>query len=134
MTYKEFSVHLSHELNHFHQTKRNAMEIFIAMNSNYEISQPYICKKPKHIARKKTLTVLFSWNKKSINHFNVSKSTLPFQWANNQFCLNLRGPQNFAKFSSYFWLQYIQSKVRWRFCKILWPSMNIWTLQRFSKF
>ena len=26
------------------------------------------------------------------------------------------------------WLQYIQSKVRWRFPKILWPSQNIWTL------
>ena len=23
---------------------------------------------------------------------------------------------------------YIQSKVRWRFCKIMWPSQNIWTL------
>ena len=23
---------------------------------------------------------------------------------------------------------YCQSKVRWRFCKILWPSQNIWTL------
>ena len=40
----------------------------------------------------------------------------------------LRRPQNFAKSSPYSWLQYIQSKVRWRFCKILWPSQNIWTL------
>ena len=33
-----------------------------------------------------------------------------------------------AKSSSYFWLQYIQSKVRGRFRKILWPSQNMWTL------
>ena len=26
-----------------------------------------------------------------------------------------------------------QSKVRWRFCKILWPSQNIWTLIKISK-
>ena len=25
-------------------------------------------------------------------------------------------------------LSYIVLKVRWRFCKILWPSQNIWTL------
>ena len=37
----------------------------------------------------------------------------------------LRRPQNFAKSSPNFWLQYIQSKVRWRFRKILWPSQNI---------
>ena len=35
---------------------------------------------------------------------------------------------NFAKSSPYFWLQYIQSKVSWRFRKIVWPSQNIWTL------
>ena len=40
----------------------------------------------------------------------------------------LRRPQNFAKSPPYFWLQYIQSKVKWRFLKILWPSQNIWTL------
>ena len=28
-------------------------------------------------------------------------------------------------YSENFWLQYIQSKVRWRFRKILWPSQNI---------
>ena len=33
----------------------------------------------------------------------------------------LRRPQHFAKSSPYFWL----AKVRWRFCKILWPSQNI---------
>ena len=38
-------------------------------------------------------------------------------------------PKNFAKSSPYFWLQYIQSKVRGRFRKILWPSQNIWTLK-----
>ena len=31
---------------------------------------------------------------------------------------------SFAKSSPYFWLQYIQSKVKWRFLKILWPSQN----------
>ena len=40
----------------------------------------------------------------------------------------MRRPQKFAKSSPYFWLQYIQSKVRGRFRKILWPSQNIWTL------
>ena len=39
----------------------------------------------------------------------------------------------FVKFSPYFWLQYIQSKVRWRFRKIFWPSQNIWTLWDFDK-
>ena len=41
----------------------------------------------------------------------------------------LRRPQNFVKSSPFFWLQYIQSKVRGRFRKILWPSQNIWTLK-----
>ena len=27
------------------------------------------------------------------------------------------------------WLALHRTKVRWRFCKILWPSQNIWTLQ-----
>ena len=36
--------------------------------------------------------------------------------------------KNFAKSFPNFWLQYIQSKVRGRFRKILWPSQNIWTL------
>ena len=40
----------------------------------------------------------------------------------------LRRPQNFAKSPPYFCLQYIQTKVRWRFLKILWSSQNIWTL------
>ena len=41
----------------------------------------------------------------------------------------LRRPQNFAKSSPYFWLAiHTRTKVRWRFCKILWPSQNIWTL------
>ena len=38
------------------------------------------------------------------------------------------GHKNFAKSSLNFWLQYIRSKVRGRFRKILWPSQNIWTL------
>ena len=40
----------------------------------------------------------------------------------------LRRPPNFLKSPPYFCLQYIQTKVRWRFCKILWPSQNIQTL------
>ena len=40
----------------------------------------------------------------------------------------LDGHKIFAKSSPYFWVQYIQSRVRERFCKILWPSQNIWTL------
>ena len=39
------------------------------------------------------------------------------------------GHKNFAKSSTNFWPQYIQSKVSGRFRKILWPSQNIWTLQ-----
>ena len=27
-----------------------------------------------------------------------------------------------------FWLALHRPKLRWRFCKILWPSQNIWTL------
>ena len=38
------------------------------------------------------------------------------------------GHKIFAISSTYFWLQCIQSKVRGRFRKILWPSQNIWTL------
>ena len=38
------------------------------------------------------------------------------------------GHKNFAKSSPNFWLQYIRSKVRGRFRKILWPSQNIWTV------
>ena len=45
----------------------------------------------------------------------------------------LRGPQNFAKSPPYFCLQYIQTIVKWRFLKILWPSQNIWTLQQIWK-
>ena len=41
----------------------------------------------------------------------------------------LRRPQNFAKSPPDFCLQYIQTKVRWRFCKVLWPSQNIWTFK-----
>ena len=38
------------------------------------------------------------------------------------------GHKIFGKSSPNFWPQYIQSKVRWIFHKILWPSQNIWTL------
>ena len=38
------------------------------------------------------------------------------------------------KSSPYFWLHYIQSKVRGRFRKILWPSQNIWTLIYYQVF
>ena len=34
----------------------------------------------------------------------------------------------FCEISTYFCLQYIQTEVKWRFFKILWPSQNIWTL------
>ena len=40
------------------------------------------------------------------------------------------GHKIFAKSPPYFWLQYIRSKVRGKFCKILWPSQNIWTLPK----
>ena len=40
----------------------------------------------------------------------------------------LRRPQNFAKSSLYFCPMLCQSKVRWRFRKILWRSQNTWTL------
>ena len=44
---------------------------------------------------------------------------------NRQSSYILRRPQNVAKSSPYFWLQYIKSKIRGRFCKILLPSQNI---------
>ena len=40
----------------------------------------------------------------------------------------LRRLQNFVKSPLYFWLALHRTKVRGRFCKILWPSQNIWTL------
>ena len=40
----------------------------------------------------------------------------------------LRRPQNFAKSPLCFWLALHRTKVRWKFCKILWPSQNVWTL------
>ena len=33
-----------------------------------------------------------------------------------------------GKSSPYFWLALHRTKVRWRFCIMLWPSQNIWTL------
>ena len=39
-------------------------------------------------------------------------------------------PQNLSKSSPYFWLALHKTKVRWRFCNILWPSQNIWTLNQ----
>ena len=44
----------------------------------------------------------------------------------------LRRRQDFAKSPPYFCLQCIQTKVRWRICKIVWPSQNIWTLKPLS--
>ena len=41
--------------------------------------------------------------------------------------------QNFAKSPLCFWLALHRTKVRRRFCKILWPSQNIWTLNEVSK-
>ena len=43
------------------------------------------------------------------------------------------GHKNFSKSSPNFWLQYIRSKVKGRFRKILWPSQNIWTLPAKAK-
>ena len=46
------------------------------------------------------------------------------------------GRKNSAVYGSkvrIFWegyIQYIQTKVRWRFRKILWPSQNIWTFKK----
>ena len=37
------------------------------------------------------------------------------------------GHKNFAKSPPYFWLALHRTKVRWRFCKIVWHSQNIWT-------
>ena len=45
----------------------------------------------------------------------------------------LRRPQNFAKSPPYFCLKYIQTKLRRRFRKILWPSQNIWTLNPWTR-
>ena len=55
--------------------------------------------------------------KKSQNYVHVVK--VHIFWEGHKF---------FWKSPPYFWLQYIVSKVSWRFRKILWPSQNIWTL------
>ena len=49
-----------------------------------------------------------------------SASLIVYYWLSNP---------NFAKSSPYFWPQYIQSKLRGRFLKGLWPTQNIWTLK-----
>ena len=36
--------------------------------------------------------------------------------------------------SAYFCLEYIQTKLRLRFCKILWSSQNVWNLNDLSEF
>ena len=41
----------------------------------------------------------------------------------------LEGHKMLRSLQSYFWLALHRTKVRWRFCNILWPSQNIWTLQ-----
>ena len=43
-------------------------------------------------------------------------------WEGHKILRNLRLTFDYSK--------YIQSKVMWRFRKILWPSQNIWTLQK----
>ena len=43
------------------------------------------------------------------------------------------GHKIFAKSSPYFWLALHRTKVRWRFCKILRPSQNIWTTEKFLR-
>ena len=43
-----------------------------------------------------------------------------------------KSQKNLANSSPYFCPMYCQSKVR--FCKILWPSQNIWTLLDFKNF
>ena len=40
----------------------------------------------------------------------------------------MRRPKKFEKSPPYFWLALQRTKVTWEFCKILWPSQNIWTL------
>ena len=57
------------------------------------------------------------------------------KWGSGKVHIFWEGHKNFAKSSTNFWPQYIQSKVSGRFRKILWPSQNIWTLQiKSSKF
>ena len=50
-------------------------------------------------------------------------------WPTIRFLLKFIYSEKATKFCelTYFWLQYIRSKVRGRFRKILWPSQNIWT-------
>ena len=55
------------------------------------------------------------------------------RWALFKVHIFWEGHKNFAKSSPNFWLQYIRSKVRERFRKILWPSQNIWTLKKEEK-
>ena len=52
---------------------------------------------------------------------------LSFKWIFWDFsCLILKFV--YSEKATKFCLQYIQTKVKWRFRKILWPSQNIWTL------
>jgi hypothetical protein len=82
-------------------------------------------------------------NKKSGSVKNTIKAWIKVQskintieiletWAHQSSCI-LRRPQNFAKSSPYFCPMKCQSKARWRFCKVLWPSQNIWTLHKTFK-
>ena len=76
--------------------------------------------------------VTMSWNnliekyrwsaRKSYFGMNVSRVLLKFIYSE-------KAMQNFVIASPYFCPMLCQSKVRWRFCKILWPSQNIWTLK-----
>ena len=83
------------------------------------------------------MKIKFSLFEKGIK---FEKNLPPKIWRQSSYIL--RRPQNFAKYAPYFCLQYIQTKVRWRFAKfcgllrtyeLYWVTSNIrWKI--FSNF
>ena len=57
-------------------------------------------------------------------HCNVSKKNKI--WTLHKFIYSEKA-KNFCEISTLL-LTTVQSGVRWRFCKFLWPTQNIWTL------
>ena len=87
-------------LRHFHWYKNDDMEYWYYLDWKISTISIYICRNKFSFCFRLDLLVHTFWE----------------------------GHKNFAKSSTNFWLQYIQSKVSGRFRKILWPSQNTWTL------
>ena len=91
---------------------------------NYYLQQQKLqktTKKLKHQTSDENAAAAEKLRKQKMSEKTNSSSKVHIFW---------EGHKNFVKSSPNFWLQYIRSKVRGRFRKILWPSQNIWTLTR----